>query len=103
MYVEVRGTKVQVRDPDNCRALDVRVSAADRASLDTALRASGLGAWTGGPEADLNVAELRAAAARGPVGADWPQRWDAMLDYAATKDWLTADGEHVRAHLVNLD
>jgi hypothetical protein len=103
MYVEVRGTKVQVRDPDNCRALDVRVSAADRASLDTALRATSLGAWTGGPEADLNVAELRAAAARGPVGADWPQRWDAMLSYAAAKGWLTADGTHVRAHLVNLD
>ena len=103
MYVDVVGTQAEVRDPDNCQALDVRVSAADRGSVDAALRASGLGGWNGGREADLNVARLRAAAARGPVGPDWPQRWEAMLRYAATKGWLSADGAHVRAHQVHLE
>ena len=101
MYVAVRGTQVEVGDPDNCRALDVRVSAADRRGLDDALRAAGLGGWDGGDEADLNVAALRAAAALGPVGADWPSRWEAMVSYATTKGWLSADGTQLRAHLVD--
>ena len=103
MYVEVRGTKAEVRDPDNCRALDVRVSAEDRQTLDAALRASGLGNWNGGNEADLTTVALRAAAALGPVGPDWPSRWDAMISYATTKGWLSEDGTQLRAHLVDLD
>jgi hypothetical protein len=103
MYVEVRGDHAEIRDADNCRALDVRVGNGDRLHLDRALRAAGLGGWDGGEEAELTVSGLHAAASLGEVGTDWQERWDAMLGYAATKGWLTADGSGVRAHLVDLD
>lgn len=103
MYVVVRGERADVHDTDNCRALDVRVAAADRLHLDRALRSAGLGGWNGGAEAELTVAGVHAAASRGDVGADWQQRWDEMISYAAAKGWLTADGSGVRAHLVDLD
>jgi hypothetical protein len=103
VYVEVRGTHAQVGDPDNCQALDVRVAAADRSHLDAALRAAGLGRWDGGAEADLDVTGLRAHACRGPIGADWAQRWDGMVRYADSKGWLSADGEYLRAHLLDVD
>ena len=103
MYVEVQGARAEVRDPDNCQALDVRASAGDRPGVDAALRAAGLGGWDGGAEADLSLVGLRAAAAGGPIGPDWAQRWDAMVRYAAAKGWLSADGAHLRAHIVDLD
>jgi hypothetical protein len=103
VYVEVRGEQAEVRDPDNCHALDVRVSAGDRLGLDAVLRAAGLGGWDGGGEADLSTAGLRAAAASGPVGSDWPDRWQAMVRYADVNGWLSPDGAHLRAHLVDID
>jgi hypothetical protein len=103
VYVEVRGERAEVRDANNCRELDVRVAAADRPHLDRALCAAGLGIWDGGAEAELTVAGLRGAASSGGIGPDWQQRWDAMVGYAASKGWLTADGSGVRAHLVDLD
>jgi hypothetical protein len=102
MYVEVRGDRADVRDADNCRALDIRVRRADRPHVDQALRAAGLGSWDGGTEAELTVAGLHAAASGGQIGSDWQHRWDDMVAYAAAKGWLTADGSGVRAHLVEL-
>jgi hypothetical protein len=103
MFVEIRGDHAEVCDPDNCRALDVRVGAGDRPHLDRTLRAAGLGGWAGGAEAELTVSGLHAAASAAGVGGDWQERWDAMLGYAATKGWLTAGGSGVLAHLVDLD
>ena len=33
------------------------------------------------------------------VGADWGERFDAMVDYAATKGWLNDARTHIKAHL----
>jgi hypothetical protein len=103
VYVEVRGAYAQVGDADNCQALDVRVVGGDRGQVDAALRAAGLGRWDGAAEAELSVSGLHDAAAVAGVGADWPERWAAMMRYAESKGWLTADGTHLRAHLVNTD
>jgi hypothetical protein len=103
VYVEVRGEQAEVRDPDNCQALDVRIWTGDRLGVDAALRAAGLGGWDGGAEADLSIAGLHAAAAGGRVGPDWPDRWHAMVRYAEVKGWLSPDGVHLRAHLADID
>lgn len=102
MYVEIRKNHAEIGDPDNCQALDVRVAADERDRVDVVLRASQLGRWDGGAEAHLAVAELHARAAVSAVGPDWEARWDAMIGYARTKGWLSADGAYVRAHLVGL-
>jgi hypothetical protein len=67
------------------------------------LRGAELGLWAGGPEAELDVAGLRAAAGATRVGADWPERWDSMIEYARSKGWLSADGSHLAAHLVDVN
>jgi hypothetical protein len=99
----VSGGAATVGDPDDCTSLDVRVARAERGRLAASLVAARLGSWTGGPEAELDVAGLRAGAEGGPIGADWPARWAAMIGYAATMGWLSADGGHVRAHIVDID
>ena len=103
MYVEVQDGRAELRDADNCRALEVRVAAGQRPSRDAALRDAGLGFWDGGAETELSVTRLRDAAASADVGPEWTQRWDAMVTYAATKGWLTPDGAALRAHVVDVE
>jgi hypothetical protein len=102
VYLEIRGDRVQVHDADDCGSLDIRVAAAARSQLDRTLRDAELGRWAGGPDAELNVVGLRDAAGAAGVGADWGERWDSMLAYARAKGWLSADGSHLAAHLVDL-
>jgi hypothetical protein len=102
VYIEIQGDRAEVRDADNCRSLDVRVPAGDRTQVDAALRAAGLGRWDGRAEAELAVDALRAAAAGSDVGVDWHGRWDAMVDYAQSKGWVTDDGTRLRAHLIDV-
>jgi hypothetical protein len=102
VYVAVTAAGVRVGAADDCTSLDVRATAGSRSSIDEVLRRSGLGAWDGGSEAGLNVAELRRRAAAEDVPPDWGQRWEAMIAYARRQGWLSADGTTVRAHVVNL-
>lgn len=102
MYVTVTAAGVRLGAADDCSALDVRVDADIRPSLDETLRRAQLGSWGGGAEAELHVAELRARAAAGDVSPDWAQRWSAMIAYAARSGWLSDDGTIVRAHVVDL-
>jgi hypothetical protein len=98
VYVLVTQSRAEVLEPDDCTRLEVRIEAPDNAAAAT-LNDSDLGAWDGSGQVVLDVAGLRAHAAAGPVAPDWPQRWDAMLSYAADKGWLTEDGGGVRAHI----
>jgi len=101
VYVEVTAAGVRVGAADDCTSLDVRAAPDSRPSLDEALRGSGLGAWDGGTEAGLNVAELRRRAAAQDVSPDWAQRWAAMIAYARRQGWLSRDGTTVRAHVID--
>jgi hypothetical protein len=101
VYIDIRGDQVEVCAADDCRSLDIRVPVDERERVDGALRAAQLGHWDGSAEAELSVAALKQAASRGPVGADWTQRWNAMIDYARSKGWLSADEARVQAHLVD--
>ncbi len=46
----------------------------------------------------LDVAVARAIGAE-QAGADWTDRYDGMLAYAASKGWVDGSGTHVRAHV----
>lgn len=102
MYIAVTTAGVRVGAADDCTSLDVRATADSRQSLDEALRRSRLGAWDGGTEAYLHVAELRRRAAAEDVSPGWDQRWDAMIGYARRMGWLSEDGATVRAHVADL-
>jgi hypothetical protein len=102
VYVAVTTAGVRVGAAHDCTSLDVRATADSRPALDEALRRSGLGAWDGGAEADLSVAELHERAAAEDVSPGWAQRWAAMIAYAGRKGWLSGDGTIVRAHVVDL-
>ena len=102
MYIAVTAAGVSVGAADDCTSLDVRAAPDRRSSLDEALRHARLGQWDGGDEADLQVAELRRRAGAEGVSADWAQRWDDMIAYAARHGWLSPDGTTVRAHVRDL-
>jgi hypothetical protein len=99
MYVEVTGSGAAVREAHDLGRLEVRASAG--AQLVTAL--AGLGTvGDDGSHVWLGVDALRDAA-RATVPDverhDWVERFDAMIAYAGSKGWLSADGQAVRAHL----
>jgi hypothetical protein len=102
VYVAVTAAGVHVSAADDCTSLDVRAARDHRPALDEALRHARLGQWDGGPEADLQIAELRSRAVAAGVSAGWAQRWQAMIVYAGRRGWLSADGATVRAHVVDL-
>ena len=117
MYVDVdlgegaedSGPPVQpvLAEPADCRRFHVAVRGrGDAAVLDRVLRASGVGCVDGDGEALVHVAAVRQlAAAAGvttaPGDADnrWETDFSAMLDYAASKGWMSEDGDSIRAHV----
>jgi hypothetical protein len=62
--------------------------------------AAGGGAAGGGAEGGRAEGGRAEGAAAGSVGADWPERFAAMLGYARGKGWLDEAGTHIRAHVV---
>lgn len=50
------------------------------------------------PDAWITVDALRRMA-KGVVGPDWDEQFDAMLDFARTKGWLDPGGNALRAHV----
>ena len=101
MIVAVTDATVELREPADLRRF--HVEAADGVDVTEVLAAAGAGAPAAG-EADggavyVAVDWLRSAAAEHGVAADWPDQFAAMLDFAASKGWLRADGSAVRAHV----
>jgi hypothetical protein len=91
MYVAKGNAGVELREPEDCGRFSVSTDAAD------GLAAAGAGYVADGA-GFVRVDWLRDQAA-GRVGDDWPDRFEKMLAFAATRGWLTADGSHVRGHL----
>jgi hypothetical protein len=55
-----------------------------------------------GPDEDhvwVDIANLRAAALGRVEDPGYPERFDAMIEYARSKGWLDDTGTHVRAHI----
>jgi hypothetical protein len=86
-------------EPDDCTSFDVTVTGTgDDTDLDRALVDAGVGR-TDKDEALVTVAAVRRLAA-GAVGEGWDGRFEAMVDYARGRGWLTDDAESIRAHIV---
>ncbi len=95
MYVAVAGSSVSLEQPEDTRRF--KVSAATGSDVDGALRANGWGEIEG-DDALVSVEAIRRAAA-GRVSDGWAADFQAMLDYARGKGWLTSDGMRIRAHV----
>jgi hypothetical protein len=94
----VDGVDVSLVEPDDARRLNVETDLTDLAQVSFALERSGAGrleedaAW-------LDIAYLHRTAT--PVDrASWEPSFDAMIEYAGTHGWLSADARRVRAHVV---
>jgi hypothetical protein len=95
MRVVVHAGGVRLEDPADCRRFHVVHDGP--VPLEAALRAAAAG-YAERTEAMIDVSWVRGQA-HDRVGADWPANFAAMLEYAATKGWLSADRGHVRAHV----
>jgi hypothetical protein len=74
----------------------LHVEAATGVEVGPALAAAGAGGSLDGDHVEIDLAWLRAAAAGHASVADL----DALVGYAASRGWVSADGERVRAHVV---
>ena len=99
MFVSVAGSGARVLEPEDTKRLAVRVhEAADLARAIATLGrvdADGEHVW-------LTIESLRstALAAVEPDRRDrWVESFDAMVAYAVSKGWGSADGRAVRAHI----
>jgi hypothetical protein len=116
MYIEVdlgegaedRGPVEPVlAEPADCRRFHVAVrGTGDAAVLDRILRVSGVGCVDGDGEALVHVAAVRRLAAAAGATTDpghpddqWETDFAAMLGYAASKGWMSEDGDSIRAHV----
>lgn len=100
---------VWLDEPEDCQRFQVMVSGAVGGGVAGAVGGgSGLApviARSGmarldkdGSHAWVFVSALRRAA-DGRVGTEWPEAFEAMLGYAASKGWLSPSGEEIRAHV----
>lgn len=93
----VRLATVALVEPEDCARFHLAVTGGDELAVREALASSGTGTLVDRNSAVVAVDAVRSLA-RGHVGADWPDRFAAMLAYAEKKGWLTADGAGVQAH-----
>ena len=104
MIIEVIGgadevPEVRVADVDDLSRLHLAVGAVTDEEADAALRAAGMGRLTDGDTGVVSVAALRAAAEPRSSAADWAERFDAMVIFAAEKGWTADDGAGLQVHV----
>jgi hypothetical protein len=95
VYLSLSGEGAELEEPMDTNSFKVLVASGVEA--DASLRSTGWG-YVDGPAAMISVAAVRSAAA-GRVTNDWVADLAIMLDYARAKQWLSNDGEFIRAHL----
>lgn len=70
---------LELADADDCTALSLRIRPTSHAHVPVGL--------------------LRALAEDHPVGADWEDRFAAMLTYADSRGWIRGEDGAVRVHI----
>lgn len=98
MYVTLAADGAVVHDADDCTRLHV-VTDLDVDAQRVALRDTGTGTLAPDGGVWLDLAVLRSRAQLVATVDDWPQRWDAMVGYAAGQGWVSVDGRSVRVHV----
>ncbi len=104
MIVEVVGgadehPEARVVDVDNLKALHLALGGVTDEEATEALERSGLGRLQDADTAFLDAAALRAAAEPRATAPDWATQWDAMVDHARSKGWLSEDGARLQVHV----
>lgn len=91
--------EVRVVDTDDLTALRLALGQVTDEEADSVLRDAGLGHLEDAGTAWLDAGALRAAAEPDADVADWSQRWDAMVETARGRGWLSEDGATLRVHV----
>jgi hypothetical protein len=99
VYVQLSRESASLKEPTDTHGFKVVVQAG--VDVDSVLRTTGWG-YLEGSEALIAVTAVRRAAA-GRVADDWNSDLARMLEYARAHQWLSSDGEFIRAHLEQLD
>ena len=104
MIVEIVGgaeehPEARVVDVDNLTALHLALGEVTDEEADEVLVAAGLGRIEDADTAFLAAAALRAAAEPRATTPDWGTRWEAMLETARAKGWLSDDGARIQVHV----
>jgi len=102
MYIQVKAAEpnpvVSLEEPDNCRQFHVAIGNLSEDEAQQALEREDVGTFSDHETAWIKITALRKLA-ESRVPPDWPERFDAMLRYAETKGWLSANGTQVSGHL----
>ncbi|MDV6212703.1 hypothetical protein R3Q08_31055 [Rhodococcus erythropolis] len=70
-----------------------------REGLSTVLRTSGFGTVDPDGTAVLDIDVVESAGRSVSDDPTWDTGWSTMIAYARSKEWVTADGRGVRAHV----
>ena len=102
MYVQIdivpERPVVSLEEPDDCTRFHLTVAGGkDVGRVFGALVDAAAGRLEG-DHALITIDAVRRMAA-GRVADDWPERFDAMLDYARTKGWIDDTGNAIQAHV----
>ena len=91
--------EVRVVDTDDLTRLHLALGQVTDEEADRALRDAGLGRLDDADTGTLDTAALRAAAEPDADVAGWAQRFDAMVDAARERGWVSDDGATLRVHV----
>ena len=91
--------EVRVVDTDDLTRLHLALGQVTDEEADHALRDAGLGRLEDADTGSLDTAALRAAAEPDADVADWAQRWDAMIDSARERGFVSDDGATLKVHV----
>jgi hypothetical protein len=91
--------EVRVVDTDDLTRLHLALGQVTDEEADRALRDAGLGRLDDADTGTLDTAALRAAAEPDADVAGWAQRFDAMVDAARERGWVSDDGATLQVHV----
>ncbi len=94
--VDRAAATVSILEPDVLDAFSVRSDTTDDAAVATAMGTCAEGA--GDAHVWVDATWVRSTVGDG-AGADWADRFDQMVAYAASKGWTNEAGTHVKAHI----
>lgn len=97
MYLQVNGDgTVSMHQLSNLRELYVLGTTVPFDKLTEIVSASGAGAVVGDY---VWIYRSFIESSRGANESDWQGEFDAMVEYARARGWLSDDGQSIRAHL----
>ena len=85
-------------EPNDCMRFHLTIRDLSDEAAQQLLQVDSVGRIADAETAWINVAAVRKLA-EDQVPADWSERFQNMLDYAASKGWLNADGTAIQAHI----